>query len=194
MIGQNIYEGIEAYRTYVAIKSHFTSSYDYHRYKGKVNVKDTTYLKRKDKKFFRRLQLKYKKEELVYYFLANILMGDTWVGNFREENFTLWKKRIQSLTYNFKKDCAFIFESIDNPNDILKVNDSHPLLLKYFLTNTITLETLTILDDMLNFSPYWDKHFNDDIVVSNVLLTMEKYKGFLQYNKEKYQKILKDSL
>ena len=47
---KNIYEGFKAYKLYLAVKNHFTTSYDYFKYNGKVNAKEDSFLKRRDKK------------------------------------------------------------------------------------------------------------------------------------------------
>ena len=46
----NISEGINAYKTYLAIKQHFTSNYDYKKYNGKVKATEESFLKRRDRK------------------------------------------------------------------------------------------------------------------------------------------------
>jgi len=48
----NIYEGLNAYSTYLAIRNHFKTNYDYFKYRGKLKVSETSFLKRKDKFFF----------------------------------------------------------------------------------------------------------------------------------------------
>ena len=54
------YPGYNAYKTYVALKNHFTSdSYDYFKYKGRVRVKEESFLKRKDKFYFEKIEKKY---------------------------------------------------------------------------------------------------------------------------------------
>ena len=68
MIMYDVNEGFDAYKTYLAIKQHFTSGYDYFKYNGKVKAKIESFLKRKDKFFFRKLQKRYDKDELVEFF------------------------------------------------------------------------------------------------------------------------------
>ena len=76
------YEGIEAYKTYLAIKNHFKTSYDYFKYNGRVKVTNESFLKRRDKYFFAKLERRYKKNELVYFFVANFMKDEgMWSGS-----------------------------------------------------------------------------------------------------------------
>jgi len=106
----NGYEGIEAYKTYLAIKNHFKTSYDYFKYNGRVKVTNESFLKRRDKYFFAKLERRYKKNELVYFFVANFMKDEgMWsgslVGNESESVYKEWLKYAESLKYNFRLDC-----------------------------------------------------------------------------------------
>jgi hypothetical protein len=59
--------GFAAYALWNALKLHFTSeSYDYFKYKGKMKISDESFLKRRDRFFFAKLERKYKKSELIF--------------------------------------------------------------------------------------------------------------------------------
>ena len=55
----DVAEGFDAYKTYLALKRHFTSDYDYFKYNGKVRAGVESFLKRNDKFFFRKLITSY---------------------------------------------------------------------------------------------------------------------------------------
>ena len=104
----NISDGINAYKTYLAIKQHFTSNYDYQKYNGKVRATEESFLKRRDRFFFKKLEKKYNKQELEMYFVSNFINSTSkWIGNLlsqdSEKVFLDYKKNQQSLTYTFKK-------------------------------------------------------------------------------------------
>ena len=84
----------------------------------------------------------------------------------------------------FVKEFNPLFESKD---------DHHPLLLKEYLGKRISLETMIVLDDLVEFSKRWDKELEwDDFVWPDVKKLMENYKGFLTINTNKYRmKLLK---
>ena len=55
----DIYQGYNAYITYLAIKQHFTSpEYDFIKYNGKVRASKDSFLKRRDKFFFDSIMVK----------------------------------------------------------------------------------------------------------------------------------------
>jgi hypothetical protein len=193
--------GFAAFAMFHAMKLHFTSdSYDYIKYNGKTNVTKTTFSTRKDKYSFYRLSRKFGLTELKDYYIANFLVDDVqWVGDIlgpeSEENYKKWQKRIQSLTYTFENDIIVLLDKVENPNDLLVVrNNEFPKLMQYATQGDISLETLIILDDLMNFFPMWEKEIYDDIVWPNFKIKCMKYKPFLHYDKEKFKQILKEKI
>ena len=138
---------IDAYLMYCAMKAHFDKSdYDFVKYNGKSKVSRDSFYKRNDRIFFVKLTRKYKsKDDIQDYLLANFLKHPNgWVGKFDEDNYTEWKKRIQSLSYTFKTEIEPILEK-----DLLEVsNGQHPKLLKKYLGKRVSIETMIILDSI----------------------------------------------
>jgi T4 gene Gp59 loader of gp41 DNA helicase/T4 gene Gp59 loader of gp41 DNA helicase C-term len=193
--------GFAAFAMFHALKLHFTSdSYDYVKYNGKTNVTKTTFSTRKDKYSFYRLSRKFGLTELRDYYIANFMVEDIqWVGDIlgpeSEDNYKKWQKRIQSLTYTFENDIIKLLDRVDNPNDLLIVrNNEFPLLMQYVQQKDIALETLIILNDLMNFFPMWEKEIYDDLVWPNFKRKCEKYKPFLSYDKVKFKQILKEKI
>lgn len=193
--------GFAAFALYNAMKLHFTSdSYDYFKYNGKTNVSKDSFANRRDKYSFYKLSRKFNLDELKGYYVANFLEhNDKWVGDMTgqigEDNYKKWQKRIQSLTYNFENDIVKLLDDVDSPNDLLAVKSgSYPKLLQETMQENISLETLVILDDIMNFFSMWEKKIDDDIIWPNFKRTCEKYKPFLLYDKTKYTNILKQRL
>ena len=193
--------GFAAFAMFHALKLHFTSdSYDYIKYNGKTNVTKTTFSTRKDKYSFYRLSRKFGLTELRDYYIANFLVEDVqWVGDIigpeSEENYKKWQKRIQSLTYTFENDIIRLLDRVDNPNELLVVKQNQfPKLMMYATQGDICLETLIILDNIMNFFPMWEKEIYDDIVWPNFKMKCQKYRPFLHYEKEKFKQILKEKI
>jgi len=190
--------GFEAFRLYNALKTHFTSkSYDFFKYNGKTNVSQDTFLKRKDKYSFYKLSRKFSLEEMQKFYLANFVYGDaSWVGEMTgpegEAAYKKWQKINQSLTYVFENDILGLVGN-DAPEQMLIVKDGqHPTLLREVMSGTISVETLCILNDIMNFFPMWDRKISDDIIWPNWRLKSEKYAPFIQYDKVKFKNILKE--
>lgn len=189
--------GFAAFAMFHALKLHFTGSYDYVKYNGKTNVSKQSFSTRKDKFTFYRLSRKYSLDELRNYYISNFIVQEVnWVGDItgpdNEENYKKWQKRIQSLTYQFESDIVHV---LDNHNDIFKVESgNYPKLLVETMHGKIAIETLVILNDLLNFFPMWEKKINDDIVWPELKIKCEKYKPFLSYDKNKMKTILQEKI
>jgi len=192
----------DTYRTYLALNQHFTrKSYDYFKYNGKVKVSETTFLGRKDRYFFEKASRKFKKEEFIEFLLANYTSGtEHWIGNLMSGanlvEMKKWKKRIDSLTYTFKEDIMSIVDQDETLDSALKMQEGrHPLLYRMYLRKKVSLETLVILDDLVEYSKLWKRY--DDMMMNDLLFLMEKYRPFfhqaIQIDKGKYRKIVLDS-
>jgi hypothetical protein len=193
--------GFEAYALYQSIKLHFTSdTYNFFRYNGKTNVSKDNFANNKAKYSFYKLSRKYNIDELRSFYIANFLETNVnWVGDISgiegEENYKKWQKRNQSLTYRFEQDIIGLLNATQSPNEMLMVNDGqYPVLLKEMAQNTISIETVCILNDIMNFLPMWSKKITDDVVWPTYKRKIEKYTPFIVYDKEKFKESLKESL
>ena len=193
----------EVYCTFLALKQHFTnSSYDYHKYHGKVKAKIEAFHKRKDRYFYEKLSRNKNKKEVFDYFLSNFIDSQDpsklWIGDLKgeqgEEVYLNWLKRTQALTYTFSQDLRTLTED-NHILDCIRVNNNtHPIFVKKFLKNTISLETILILDEIINLSVKLDKELSYDPVWNVISFKIKKYKPFLEFDKKKYIQIVKDIL
>ena len=168
-------DAADVYLTYCAIKAHFSkNNYDYHKFAGKTKIKRDSFYKRKDRFFFARLARKYKtKEEIENYLVANyITVKGGWVGKYEDEYYTDWKKRTESLTHTFKND---IEPYTDRFEELFKWEDTHPLLLREYLGKRVSLETMIILDELVQYQKNWQ----DDLIWTDIKNLMNSYKKFL---------------
>lgn len=195
--------GYEAFCLYNAIKLHFTQeSYDFFKYNGKSRVSVEAFEHRKDKYYFYKLSRRFDDpEEYKLFLVSNFIGGDSskkWVGNLLDdtakEEFTKRKKILQSLSYRFKEDCKILFDGNENPNEFLKTEGDYPKLLTKVLHKDINIETLIILNGILNFFPIWTKKIQDSIVWPNLKLMYLKYEPFIGYDRKKYCSMLKECI
>jgi len=182
----------DVYVYYLALKRHFTSEYDFFKYNGKVKANSHSFENRKDKFFFYKLSKMPDAEQLI---LANLLENpQIWVGDLIEnkahEVYQQWLKKQQSLTYVFRTDISELDQ--DDPDSDLMTNGDHPNLLRLYVADKISIETLIILDDVLNFFPYWEKKIRDKILWTDINKRVKKYRPFLSYDKAKMRKIVLD--
>ena len=189
----------EVYKTYLALKNHFTKdSYDYFKYCGKSRASLDSFHKRKDRYFFERMSRQKTDDEIKAYFVANFAecsdSQNLWIGEIirgGESVYKDWLKKVQSLTYLFKTESE-VFIRKDNFESLFDCkNGQHPDLLKKYLQKAVSLETLVILDVVLNYSPKFDKKLSDP-VWETVGLKIKKYKPFLNIDESKFKQILKE--
>ena len=148
--------------------------------------KGLSFLKRRDRHFFARVAKKYDDKALDYYVSNFVKSPKGWLGDFKEENYLEWSKNKQSLTYNFITDMSFLFTIVSHFDDIFSCqNDQHPVLLKNFLAKRISVETMVILQGLLNYVKQWDKELQDDLVWSDSRRLIVKYGAFLKYDEQK---------
>ena len=180
-------DAADVYLMYCAIKAHFSrENYDYHKFGGKTKIKRDSFYKRKDRFFFARLAKKYKtKEEIEDYLVSNyIACRGAWIGKFDDDVYNEWKRKKQSLTYNFINEMT---PYADRFEELFLWEDTHPLLLREYMGKRVSMETLVILDELINFQKKWR---DDDIVWKDLKKLMNNYKKFLTFDTEQCRIIL----
>ena len=188
----------DAYKQYLSLKNHFTKDkYDYHKYCGKSRATVQSFYKRKDRFWFEKLSRNKSDQEVIEFFVSNFITctdpSKLWIGEMIREGevrYTDWKRRNQSLSYVFKEEVEKIFA--DNNFDSMFVMDGsrHPQILKEYLRNNISIETMVILDKILGFRNEFDKKLQDP-VWQTVSMRMKKYSPFLNIDVFHYKKVLK---
>lgn len=192
--------GYEAFTIYNALKLHFSSEkYDYFKYKAKSRVTIDTFERRKDKYYFYKLSRQQREDDYVQFLVSNFIENpNLWVGELlQEESLSKYKKRmavIQSLSYNFKNDCELLRGVVEEPNNIFLTKGEYPVLLTKTLQKEINVETLCILNSLVNFFPLWRKKIQDTIHWPNFYMKCVKYTPFIEYDKSKFRQIAVDTL
>ena len=77
------------------------------------------------------------------------------------------------MTYNFVNELT---PYADRFEELFKWDDNHPLLLKEYLGKRISIETMVILQELVNYMKKWD---DKDIIWKDHKILVEKYKNFL---------------
>jgi hypothetical protein len=188
----------EVYKTYLSISRHFTTNtYDYHKYCGKSRCSLKSFYSNKSRFFFEKLSRKYSDDEIINLFVANYsfleISGTIWVGDIvrnGEENYKNWMRKMQSLSYVFKDEVSIL--NSKNFDEMFKIEgNKHPKILKEFLQKKISLETLIILNHILDYKKNFDKKLVDP-VWEFVSMRMKKYAPFLHIDSNKFKLILKE--
>ena len=181
-------EPIDVYLMYCAMKAHFSkNNYDFHKYGGKTKVSRDSFWKRNDKYFFVKLAKKHDDRDSIQDYLVSNFIRDRrgYIANFNDENYKVWKDRktdFYNIFFDELRPLVKDFEPLFQTK-----NNNHPKLLKEFLGDRVSLETLIILDDLVDFSKRWDRELKEDIVWPDLKKLMKNYKGFLTIDKNRYR-------
>ena len=133
-------QAVDVYIMYCALKAHFgKGDYDYIKYGGKSSATKDSFWKRTDRIFFVKISRKYKKKSVILDYLVSNFVCNTagWLGDFIDDNYIEWKKRTQSMSYNFKQE----LERIGKVNLLGIKGGQHPRLLKEYLGKSCLLYT-----------------------------------------------------
>lgn len=183
----------EAYNIYLALKQHFSSSYDVFKYNWKTRAKQDTFNKRNDRYFFEKLA---KHPDPKSFLLANLLINNkAWIkdlayGDKSKTNYEDWVKRTQSLKYNFKNELSLLDDSFDSNFKVY--TGEHPKVLRLYLGGEISLETLIILISITECLPYFISKMLNDPIWQDIHFKINKYRPFINFNKDEYKKIVID--
>jgi hypothetical protein len=136
-------------------------------------------------------------EEIINFFVSNFASCDDpqslWIGEIikeGEDNYKDWMRRTQSLSYIFKDEVS-IFNS-KNFDEMFKIEGNrHPKILKEFLQKKLSLETMIILNNILDYKKQFDKKLKDP-VWEFVSIRIEKYTPFIHIDSNKFKSILKE--
>ena len=198
-----MYGGFDVYKTYLAVKLHFTTdTYDYYKYGGKVNTKLDTFTKRKDRYFFHKLSTRYAETDILDFFVANFLSDSKrWIGNLLANDgkdvYLDYKKRKEAFAYHFKQDCGNIASDFSRRNisfddGFIPIRGQHPRVLRLLIQRKISYQTTIVLNHYLGFTKNWDKEITEKIVWPEISLKVTRLKPFINFNATECKLIMKE--
>lgn len=182
---------LTVYSTYIAIKLHFEKgSYDAFKYNFKGPSKRlSAFTKSKEKFAYEKLARKYPKhEDLVQFFVANILVGNTWIRDMTDEVYIEWLGKIQSMSYRFKADMNKMLDYAENHqlsfDDLLTIHPGTKQvpILTLLAQRTISAESVVTIDVLVSFLKRINKSTVSDPlgILSETLYRLEQYKPFIR--------------
>ena len=196
-------QGLDCYRTYLAMKQHFTNpNFDFFEYNGKVKASERKYQERTDFYFFETMARKLSDQEVKEYLLASFISSTdpqkVWIGDIKrsgKDSWLAWQKQRQSEQYFVGEDLDRLARCMEEErytfNNLFETLDGHPPTLRLYIKGGLSLDTLIILDMVLNFMPQWDKKFRDPLW-EGLSFKVKKYRPFLSISKPKYVKLIKE--
>lgn len=199
--------GFEAYVTFLALRRHFTDeSYDFHKYNGKLRASEEKYKKdRKTYYYFERLVLIHKDKDIVDFLLSSFVMSDNpskiWIpdlisnSELKYSQYRLLKQNLENIiSEDFDTIISHCLGNDIDFNDIFNTNGkTHPPIVKLFLSDKISLETLIIIDNIIHFVKNLDKLLTDSIWKS-ISFGICKYRPFLCIDNSHYKNLLREKV
>lgn len=184
----------ESYQLYNALKLHFESGYDAVKYNFKSNVTPSSFFKRKDKYFFAKLAKKYN-GELKDFYISQFINTEKYIGDMMDEeahqNYKDYKRIQESIHRVFSIDINRLTEENVPFDYLFKANDNdHPLVVKLWLQEEISLETVVILNAIFKFIDRESKNISDTIIWPDTRRLIEKYEPFVNFNRDKCLSLL----
>jgi len=185
----------DSYKLYNALKLHFeTDSYDAVKYNYKSNVTPSSFFKRKDKYFFAKLAKKYDKN-LKEFYISQFKNTEKYVGDMMDEeaekNYLDFKRIQESIHRVFSIDINKLNDQEQKFDKLFESDKGQlPLVIKLWMQEEISLETIVILNSILGFIPRESKKISDTIIWPDVKRLIEKYTPFVNYSKNKCTKLL----
>lgn len=179
------------YSTYIAIKLHFEKgSYDAFKFNFKGPQKKIgAFMKSNDRFAYEKIAKKYPNfQNLVFFLLANVLDGRTWIRDMTDEAYHVWTAKMQRMSYQFSTDMNFMHDYAVNHDltfdECLLPNLSTNLvpILELHRKGNIQVESVIIIDVLVDFlSRINKKTLSDPLgVLSDRVYLMQQYKPFIK--------------
>jgi hypothetical protein len=194
--------GFKAFRYYLALKLHFNSDkYNVFENKGNIKYSYENFNSRNDKHIFEKLGRKFDTDkELIQFLVANFAYGhDNMIFAIEEANeyYLEWQKRKQSITRIFKDDLNTIeLESQKNALSLDQIINftlnEYPSIIKLYLGKKIAIESVSILNDLLDFIPKWKQNPSGMLILEADIRKIEKVKGFVKYEQDRIKPIFNE--
>lgn len=143
----------DVYKSYLALSRHFTSDYDYFKYRGQVKVSSEALNKRNDKRFFSKIV---HLRDPINFLIGNFLYNpSSWVGDFNED----YRNRYEYVKGNgfrlFQENCLPSLLPNFSGNFIVDNTHSIPYTLRLFSDGKITLNDVCALELILECDKKW---------------------------------------
>lgn len=182
---------IDAYKRLLAVQLHFKSDkYDIVQSKGRVNANENSFQKRNDKFIISRLAKQYSSQELTGFFVANIVSGDPQCGIYGSDSrqkYIAWKGLQERLVYQLNSDITKILDAAEAKgiSDVFYSDGGLPFIVKLYLGQLISLETLVIINKIKPFINNYKAAEENDLLWPDIKRLIIKYTPFVRIANER---------
>jgi len=180
------------YELYLALKLHFTSDYDFHKYGGKVSAKVVDSLDKKGRMRFS-LEKIGKMRDPKGFMLSNILADPDWKPfDARDDRskfrYNQWLQKSEALRHTFENDLnRLIFPFHKN----FLCGEHPPSLLLTWMSGSIDVTTVIILLALTGAGPKWLKYLDEcQSPMYHSTFRLTKAVNFLDFKRDVFRKMV----
>lgn len=181
----------EAYRIYIAVSTHFTSDgYDIHKYNGRANVSESSFLRRRDASFFYRAPKIYKTQDkwtkaIVACtlqdkgYVADVLSSDDIVDEFMV--------RRENMSRHYQDDLRDLLD-ITRKLDHLFIQNydtTDPVIISKIHQGEISYESAVLMDMVFRWLN--KARSSDTLLWPTTRKKLTKYRSFFNIDVDKYK-------
>ena len=88
----------------------------------------------------------------------------------------------------FEQDMNLLLNQVTDFNKLFVVeNGQHPILFRNYLSQRINIETMIILNKLVNYQKDWDKQISENIIWPNHRNKLNNYDSLLTINETEYK-------
>lgn len=181
--------GLEAYQIYNALKLHYTDEkFDAYKYNFKVRVSLRSFEALRYRYTFEKLGAKHNKDFIIDYLTSNMIENVMWIHDMSKDNYDKREARLQSVTYQLKEDLS----SFDDFNEMCECRNGNNLLIDAFTQEKVSLETVSIIDSLVNFIKPLLPKLNDPLQMKTgrAILAMKYKSSLTKINMRKMRKVV----
>lgn len=180
----------EAFQTYIALKQHFTSNYDYFKYHGKVSATENAFHRRKDSLFFGKIALHNDPFGFLLCQVSNdpkVYIRDIAYKKHAQERYERWHEEFTNPLISYEKELKALA-----PRWKQVKKGQHPFALKAYLSGELSLQSFCIFLSLNDQLDKYNEVLKDDIVWKDVGFMVRKYLPFMKYDKTKAKQITRE--
>ena len=143
----------DSYRLYMAVKLHFSGSYDAIKYQFKTSAaKSSTFEAHKNRFFFERVARRYStQDQTIAYYVWNVIEGNDWIGSMKETPLEQKRAYLESYSYNIKSEIEAMKSKGTFDSLLFPYNGLQPKIFDLVDDGSISLETVTVINTIVNF-------------------------------------------
>lgn len=174
----------DVYAMWLPLYLHFSTDYDYFKYKGKTTASTkSAYMKRGDKYDFFQLSKRIPKEQMLYYFASNMAHEPMSASQLN----SLQAKAVFDRYSHFRSTYpvmaireTFALAPSGNLPSTFNSDAECPLIIQAHLRGEVSLETIVCLDQLFKIVKGWEG--KDDPILADMSNKIAKYSPFIKFD------------